>query len=162
MLLQCLDISKHTLSGSIDLIRTADQPNLMMLLLHQHGNCLLSSHLIIYQHTVTGKSLDHTVNKHDGLPSSLKLFQMGTCHIHRHIDDSVHALPGKKVHSFPLQVLIGPAVTDNGCISMTAQNILHAADDLGAEYVIQLRDHHPHCLRGISLQSAGNLIHFIV
>ena len=64
-----------------------------------------------------GYSLDHTVDKHNGFTCFLKFIQMGSCHIYRHIDNSIHTFPGKEIHCFFFKLLICSAVTDNRCIS---------------------------------------------
>ena len=133
-----------------------------MLFFYQHANSLLSCIYIIHQHTVAGYSLDHTVDKHNGLTSFLKFIQMGSCHIYRHIDNSIHTFPGKEIHCFFFKLLICSAVTDNRCISMASEDILHSTDDFCAENIVQLWNHNPHCLGRIGLQTAGNFIYFVM
>ena len=82
--------------------------------------------------------------------------------IYWHIDDSIHTPADKKIHRLPLQFPVGTAVTYDCRITVTPQNVLHSRDDLGAERIVQFRNHNADGFGRIGLQSSGNLIDFIV
>ena len=123
---------------------------------------ILCRFFVIHQNTVTGNSLNLTVYQHDRLSCFLESLQMCPCFIHRHINDSIHPAADQELHCLLLQLLICTTITDDGCITVTSENIFHPCYNLGTEYIIQLRDYNAYGLCRICLKPSGNFIDLIM
>ena len=123
---------------------------------------ILCSFFVIHQNTVTGNSLNLTVYQHDWLTCFLEFLQMCSSFIYWHINDPIHSAADQKLHCLLLQLLICTTVTDDGCITVTSENIFHSRYDLSTEYIIQLRDYNSYGLCRICLKPSGNFIYLIM
>ena len=157
---QGVQITGETLVGGIQLRTAKYQTDPAVAEIRQLPDGLARGMDVVDDHGAgfSAKALDQPVDEQHGDPGGKRHFQMGAGGIGGHVDQAVHPAVHQEFNGFLFPFCVAPAVTDDDCVIMLAQDVLHRGDDGCDEGVAELGNDHADDTRLLGFQTAGHIV----